>query len=366
MFAGWRHTYGIQEGMVKMKRALILKMGAIGDVAMTIPVAAKLREEGFEIHWICGKVVRPLLECYPWITLIEADEKTIMVGKISQRIHNIIKLWSKVGGRHYNLCAVLNYDWRYRALMVPVRADRKLALMRNARSQSPVPGRSCTDEFARLLLGKEDKCNESSLGPMAPERLPPSPLPPARAPRRVALVPGGASNFHLQLILRRWPVSLYANLAGKLQQRGWEVVLLGAPEDEWVRPYFSNLPVLDCIGKLSIPEVISVCNECDAVVSHDTGPMHLAGMSRACLVAIFGPTNPGHFLPRRPGVVGIWGGQGFACRPCHDGRTFAPCELAGCMNQVSPDLVLQQLDWLLNLRTRGNDQPWKLVFPTPE
>lgn len=365
MFTGRRRAYGSRGRTVKTKRALILKMGAIGDVAMIIPVAAKLRDEGFEIHWICGKVVRPLLECYPWITLIEVDEKAIMVGKAFQRIRSVAKLWSKVGGRHYNLCGVLNYDWRYRALMLPVRADRKLGLMQAARSQSPVPGRSCTDEFARLLLGREDKCCESSLGPVAPELLPPSPLPPSAGPRRIALVPGGASNFHLQLTLRRWPAPLYADLAGRLQRRGWEVVLLGAPEDEWVRPYFREFAVTDCIGKLSIPEVVSVCDECDAVVSHDTGPMHLAGMSRACLVAIFGPTNPGHFLPRRPGVVGIWGGQGFACRPCHDGRSFAPCEFAGCMHQVAPDLVLQQLDLLFEARMRGHDRPWQLVFPTP-
>lgn len=348
-----------------MKRALILKMGAIGDVVMTIPAAAKLRDEGFEIHWICGKLVRPLLECYPWITLIEVDEKAIMVGKAAQRIRNVAKLWSKVGGRHYDLCGVLNYDWRYWALMLPVRADRKLRLMRDARSESPVSGRSYTDEFARLLLSREDTCRERSLGPLAPDLLPPSPLPPLAMPRRIALVPGGASNFHLQLTLRRWPVQFYADLAGRLQRRGWEVILLGSSEDEWVRPYFSEVAITDCIGNLSIPQVISVFNECDAVVSHDTGPMHLAGLSRASLVAIFGPTNPGHFIPRRLGVVGIWGGQGFACRPCHDGRSFAPCKFAGCMHQVTPDLVLRQLDLLLEARINGNDRPWHLVFPNP-
>jgi len=350
--------------MMKEKRALILKMGAIGDVAMTIPVAARLREEGFEIHWICGTVVRPLLECYPWIKLIEVDEKAIMAGTVTQRLRHIAKLWMKVGGRRYSLCGVLNYDWRYRVLMWPVRANRRVSLRRNARSQSPIPGRSCTDEFARLMLGWKDTCRDASLAPVAPELLPPSPLP-AVSKRRIALVPGGASNFHLQLTLRRWPIHLYVDLANRLQLKGWEVVLLGGPDDDWVRPYFSELAVTDCIGKLSIPQVVSACNDCDAVIAHDTGPMHLAGLSRSCLVAIFGPTNPGHFLPRRPGVVGMWGGQGFACRPCHDGRSFAPCEFTGCMHQVTPEFVLQELNTLLEARTRGDELPWQLVFPSP-
>ena len=77
-------------------------------------------------------------------------------------------------------------------------------------------------------------------------------------------------------------------LAHRLIDRGWEVVLLGGPEDEWVKSYFGTLTVTDCIGTLSLPEVIRTFDTCDAVVSHDTGPLHLAAMTQtptvACLV----------------------------------------------------------------------------------
>jgi heptosyltransferase-2 len=53
-------------------------------------------------------------------------------------------------------------------------------------------------------------------------------------------------------------------------------MLLGGPDDTWVKPHFSHAAVLDCIGRLSLPEVINVCDACDGVVSHDTGPLHLA------------------------------------------------------------------------------------------
>ena len=52
-------------------------------------------------------------------------------------------------------------------------------------------------------------------------------------------------------------------------------------------------------------------------------------------------------MPRRPGVVGIWGGEGFACRPCYDGREFAPCKDNGCMQQITVDMVVSQLNKLL-------------------
>jgi heptosyltransferase-2 len=164
-------------------------------------------------------------------------------------------------------------------------------------------------------------------------------------------------------ILRRWPIENYVKLAQDLVSRGWEVVILGGPEDSWVQDYFHNLPVTNGIGKFSLPEVVRACDASDAVITHDTGPLHLAGLSETCLIGIFGPTDPATRVPRRPYSVGIWGGQGFACRPCYDGREFAPCKFNGCMHQVTPELVLRELDRLLSDRQRNLQSPWRIVVP---
>ena len=147
--------------------------------------------------------------------------------------------------------------------------------------------------------------------------------------------------------------------------RGWEVAILGGPEDVWVNLTFGASAVSDYIGHFSLPEVVRACDDCDAVITHDTGPLHLAGLSHACLIGIFGPTDPATRIPRRPYSVGIWGGQGFACRPCYDGRDFAPCTFNGCMHQVTPALVLRELDSLLDARQKGLESPWRIVFPEP-
>ncbi|MFP5228302.1 MAG: glycosyltransferase family 9 protein [Acidobacteriota bacterium] len=329
------------------KRALLVRFGAIGDVIMVIPVAHELVRRGFEIDWLCGTGVQPLLECYSWVKSHPVNEAAILTGSTWQRARTVAGVWSSLLGRRYDLCATLYYDQRYLALTLPVRARRKVRLSQRSRAATLLAGRSYTDEFARIVLGIEDGPSNTSLSPKRPDCLPPSPLPEKNALRRVALIPGGASNLRAQQILKRWPVEFYVSLAKNLLQRGWEVLLVGGPDDTWVLPSFAELNVRNCIGKLSLSQVISVCDTCDVVVSHDTGPMHLAGLSRARLVGLFGPTDPGNFLPRRPGVIGLWGGQGYACRPCYNGRGFAPCQSAGCMREISPDLVLEQLDRLL-------------------
>ena len=353
------------------KSALIVKFGAIGDVIMAIPAVHALYEQGFDIDWVCGGAVQPLLESYTWINLIPAADKSILLGGVSDRIKNILALWTKVGLKRYDLCATLYYDRRYRVLTLPVRAREKLALSRDSRKTTLLAGRHHTDEYARVLLGREDGCQEQSAAPVRPNSLPPSSWPAKGTQRRIAIVPGGGKHLireqaeeHLpEQVLRRWPVENYVVLAHEMVSRGWQVILLGGPEDIWVRSYFQQLTVTDCIGTMSLPQVIQACDACDAVISHDTGPLHLAGLSDACLVGIFGPTDPATRVPRRPFAVGIWGGQGFACRPCYDGRDFAPCRFNGCMHQVTPHRVLRELDRLLSDRSLRVSSPWRVVYP---
>lgn len=353
------------------KSALIVKFGAIGDVIMAVPAAYALHQQGYSIDWACGKAVRPLLECYSWINLIPVDDKAILTGKAGQRLRSIADFWKKTRRSRYGLSAVLYYDPRYKLLTWPVRAAKKMMLSSGSRDTVLLPGRHHTDEYTRVVLGTEDDCREASTPPVRPDRLPPSPLAPKIAPQRIALVPGAANHLIRELasgrlpeqVLRRWPVESYVALARHLLERGWEVVLLGGPEDVWVEPYFVGLPVTNCIGKFSLPEFVSVCDVCDAVITHDTGPLHLAGLSTTCLVGIFGPTDPATRVPRRQHAVGIWGGQGFACRPCYDGRDFAPCRFNGCMHQVSPDLVIEELNRLLDARDRQIPSPWRVVSP---
>ena len=338
-----------------MSRGLIIKFGAIGDVVMALPAVHALHERGMAIDWVCGVAVEPLLRCYPWIRTMVVDDRAILTGSLAARASAIVGMWGKVTGTRYELCATLYYDARYKVLAMPVRARRKLMLSREDRPMRLIGTRPHADELARILLEETDSCRAESVAPVRPERLPTSPLAEKKTRSRIGLVPGGASNMLKQQTLRRWPAAGYVQLTQALLERGYEVVLLGGKEDAWVRAEFGEVlangvvagMLIDAIGELTLPEVVAVCDSCDVVVSHDTGPMHLAGLSRAALVGLFGPTDPGNFLPRRPGVRGLWGGEGFACRPCYDGAVFAPCTDNGCMQQITVAMVLGQVDELL-------------------
>jgi heptosyltransferase-2 len=163
--------------------------------------------------------------------------------------------------------------------------------------------------------------------------------------------------------LRRWQPEHYVTLAKLLLDYGIEVVLTGGPGDAWIQPLFAPLPVTDLIGQCTLPQTLALLDEADLLVTHDTGPLHLAGIARCSIVTIFGPTDPRGRLPQRPGTVALWGGEGFACRPCYDAHSFAPCPSNDCMSQVTPALVLAEIQTLLAARAANTLPPPRIVVP---
>lgn len=346
-----------------MPRLLLVKLGAIGDVVMAVPAAHAMHVAGHEIDWICGRAVAPLLGLYPWINVIEIDDRALLRGSAAERVCLLVRTWRMLAGRTYDLSVTLYYDRRYRWLTLPVRAKRKLMLSWTDRRTMLLPGRHHTDEFARVLSGREDGYTPQQLAPVPPPTLPPSPLPPTPGKPRIVLVPGGARNMVRDDALRRWPVEDYVALTQLLLDREHEVVLAGGPEDTWVLPAFAGLQVQDFIGKLSLIETLGLLNSADVTVTHDTGPLHLAGLTVTAIVSIFGPTDPYGRLPQRNNGVALWGGEGFACRPCYDGSEYAPCTYNGCVRQVTAARALAEVEGLLTAVREGKSFPPRIKMP---
>ena len=342
-----------------MGRVLLVKLGAIGDVVMLLPAARALHERGEEVEWLCGQQVAPLLALYPWIRTVVADETALLRGSFRERASAMVGLWRHFAGLRYDWIATLYYDRRYALLTRTARTARRIALSAGARSRRILPGRSYPDEFARVLLEMPDDVRPESMLPVRPERLPAAPI--ARtAAVRIVLVPAGAHNLVREDALRRWPVESFAALAERLLAAGYEVLLSGGPGDRWASESFRSLAVIDCIGRHTLVETVALFESSDVVVTPDTGPLHLAGLTRASIVAIFGPTSPHNFLPRRARAVALWGGAEFACRPCYDGRNYAPCHRNECVRQISVERVLAEVQ--RQLRGRGIGALSRSVF----
>jgi hypothetical protein len=90
---------------------------------------------------------------------------------------------------------------------------------------------------------------------------------------------------------RRWEPQYFGELANLIYERlGWNIVVLGHPSEakllEELKRTF-NGPIIDAIGKTTIPQLAGLLEKCRLLVTNDTGTMHLATAVGTGVVAVF-------------------------------------------------------------------------------
>lgn len=332
-----------------MKRALIVKIGAIGDVVMALPLLPYLREKYPNLHitWVAGQIVKPLLEATQAIDLIlTVDETALFKSSLINKVTELVKIQKKLAGKLFDLTITGHVDWRYKLISLFVKSQKKSSFQRGDQRQNPVPGRYHADEYLRLASNED-----ASSMPKA--RFPSLFLPKLQLQfgneKLVALAPGGAKNILADDSLRRWPIQNYVELAKNLQKRGISILLTGSLSDEWIIPYFSEIPITNLIGKINLLELVSLFQKCSLVITHDSGPLHLAKLAGCPIIGLFGPTNPWEKCSTEENISILWGGEKLACRPCYDGKTYAQCTNNKCLQEIRPEQVFQKSLEILNM-----------------
>ncbi|MDD4700948.1 MAG: glycosyltransferase family 9 protein [Desulfovibrio sp.] len=148
--------------------------------------------------------------------------------------------------------------------------------------------------------------------------------------------------------LKEWPAEYWAFLAKRLYELGFQVCLTGAPGDAQRNVAFleahADCPAVSLAGKLSLPALAWMFSRGAAVVSVNTGTMHLAALAGAPTVGLHGPTNPMRW--------GAWGKATKSLLP-HTGACAYlnlgfeyPRPLESCMGGLPVEDVLNALKQL--------------------
>ncbi|AEW44234.1 ADP-heptose:LPS heptosyltransferase II [Serratia symbiotica str. 'Cinara cedri'] len=102
---------------------------------------------------------------------------------------------------------------------------------------------------------------------------------------------------------KRWPHYHYITLAQALISQGYQILLLGSVKDyalsEQIRTGLPEGIRDDCInlaGRTQINQIVILISLCQAIVSNDSGLMHIAAALSTPLIALYGPSSP-NFTP---------------------------------------------------------------------
>lgn len=129
---------------------------------------------------------------------------------------------------------------------------------------------------------------------------------------------------------KRWPKEHFIAAVGELQRRvGCGIVIFGSQADvPLAREIESAIghpqsPVRNLAGRTTLRELCAVLTVCDAALTNDTGPMHVAAAVGTPVVAPFGSTSP------------ELTGPGLSGDPCHRLlKSDAPC--SPCFRRECP------------------------------
>jgi heptosyltransferase-2 len=150
---------------------------------------------------------------------------------------------------------------------------------------------------------------------------------------------------------KRWPASHFAEL-GRLLPR--PTVLLGSSKEsalcaEIAREANAGTPnrCIDLSGRTTLDQALAVIAGAHALVSNDSGLMHVAAAFGVPQVAIFGSSSPLHTPPLSDKAQVVWLKNDPAyqpaldCAPCFE-RT-CPLGHTRCLTDIEPTRVLQML-----------------------
>ncbi|MEO6353157.1 MAG: lipopolysaccharide heptosyltransferase II [Burkholderiaceae bacterium] len=146
---------------------------------------------------------------------------------------------------------------------------------------------------------------------------------------------------------KRWPIGHFARLAKTIHQNypDTQIVLLGSAKDQPVCDQIAALAptVLSLAGVTTLDEAIALIARADAMVSNDSGLLHIASALNRPVVAIYGPTDPDHAPPFSDVATAL--SLRLDCAPCR--QRECPLRHHNCMQKLIPDMVWTPLQAIL-------------------
>ena len=147
---------------------------------------------------------------------------------------------------------------------------------------------------------------------------------------------------------KRWPARHFAALARALidADPALQIAMLGSPKDREVCDEIAAAAgggVFNLAGATTLDEAIALLSHAAAVVSNDSGLLHIASALNRPVVALYGPTDPDHAPPFSDIAKSI--SLRLDCSPCR--QRECPLGHQNCMQKIEPEQVTDALHPIL-------------------
>jgi heptosyltransferase-1 len=323
-------------------RALIVRLGSIGDIVHAMPLvpAVRSRHPGAEIDWVVEAALADTVRLCAGISRIVPFEtrraggargwfrglrslraarydvaldaqgllKSALVARLSgaRRVIGWSRRWLR------EPAAEMLYSERVEATGATHVLDKNLALLRALDIDVDRVSRD-----VQLVSWPESSAVAEAIGAVG---------------ERFAVINPGANWPN-----KRWPPDRFGELAARVHAtQGLRSLVLWGPGDETLADAVAvaSRGAARRAPATSLRDIADLARRAAVVITGDTGPLHLACAAGARTVGIFGPTDPARNGSWRPGDEAV---SRFEACACHHQRA---CRAARwCLPDVSVDEV---------------------------
>ena len=289
-----------------MKRVLIIRSGAVGDLILTLPVLSALKKhyEGLSIDMMGDPVRLSLLKQCGYVDNVLSIDNRVFTPLFAPSGAP----WGPALHSLQSYEAILSY--------LP---DADGVFEDNLRKFAGGPvltGLSRPPEGRRIHMTHVLMDALEPLGVDAIADPPEIDLPLGAAAEDVsnlasdrtpiAIHPGSGG------LSKCWPAERFRALIECLVERGCMPIVTFGPADDAVRrrilPRISDRDVL-IVENRPLVNMAVLYGRCRAMIGNDSGMTHLAAATGTPVIGLFGPTDPAVWGPRGNAVRMLWGGE---------------------------------------------------------
>ena len=284
--------------MLTPRNILVVRADRMGDVVLTIPAIRALKRAfpGARVSVWLDASTKPLVDGIPFIDEILAEDKDSgwwgylsFVFMLRRRKFDLAVVYNTK--RRTNMaCALAGIPHRlgyknekYGGLLThPVHDRRHLGEKHEAEY--------CLDLLGEIGVHTQDLTLEIARNNDAESWAD------DLVAREFQKTPFVAIHASASCSTRFWPTGSYVKLIDRLAGGGMRIMLVGGAEAQGAAKEIGaavRSPVLDMTGKTSLSQLVSLLRRARALVSNDSGPVHVAAGVGTPVVSIFLRSQPG-------------------------------------------------------------------------
>jgi heptosyltransferase I len=345
------------------RHVCLLRLSAIGDVCHALPLFHRLRHAWPEAQftWIIGKVEAPLLQALSNVSLVIVDKRANRQDRHLLR-SNLASLQPDL---LLHLQVALRASRLARHIMAPVKLGFDRQRARDAQwlfTTHRIAART-HEHVLDSFMGFAD-----ALGVPATKLDLSLPLPDSAQTYARGLIRPGQQTLLVSPCsshpARNWRVERYAAVIAAAQKTyGMQAILCGGPSElerqmgsaiESALASAGAAPVINQIGKDSLPQMQALLGRASALLTPDSGPAHMGSLAGIPVIGLYAATNPARSGPYRSLQWCVdrydLAARRFRGRPAEALPWTCKIETPGVMDLIEVDDVLERLSALHSSR----------------